>query len=238
MNNRDSSQPQFPEVIVVEASAGSGKTYALAKRYVQLLLNSTSTQAGIPLRIILAITFTNKATIEMKERILELLKKIALDCFASKEEEQDILGLMGPDRERAQKVAHQIMDEIIRHYNYFGVQTIDSFINALEWYPPASQAVFFQKTRRGKDHIRQLRRWIHEQVYRHHEVQLLQRFHPFQRIQSDTGNGVTSLEPHPLDWIRIFGKYLFEGQVCLRPPDKFVQRTVPISPYSFLIVFR
>src|SRR3989338_8228089 len=78
---------QFPEVRVVEASAGSGKTYALAKRYVQLLLIRPEHEEGgiSPLRSILAITFTNKAALEMKSRILDFLKKIALGTMPQAE---------------------------------------------------------------------------------------------------------------------------------------------------------
>jgi len=122
---------KFPEVVVVEASAGSGKTYALAKRYLQLLINPNFTSHHIPLRTILAITFTNKATVEMKERILELLKKIVLDSFTSQNQEREILDLLGVDKKSAQARAALVMDELIRHYNFFQVQTIDSFINAL-----------------------------------------------------------------------------------------------------------
>lgn len=59
----------------MEASAGSGKTYCLARRYVQLLLNPHVASEQILLRHILAITFTNKAAYAMKGRILEFLKK-------------------------------------------------------------------------------------------------------------------------------------------------------------------
>jgi ATP-dependent exoDNAse (exonuclease V) beta subunit len=125
------NQTKFPEVVVVEASAGSGKTFALAKRYLELLINPRLKLEDIPLRNILAITFTNKATIEMKERILELLKKISLDIFINAEEEKDILSALGVDKKFAQAKAKLIMDEFIRHYNSFQVQTIDSFINSL-----------------------------------------------------------------------------------------------------------
>lgn len=122
---------QFPEVIVVEASAGSGKTYALAKRYLRLLINPQLKPGQTPLKNILAITFTNKATVEMKERILELLKKIALDAFADKGEEKDILELLAMDVRSVRKRAAQVMDEVMKDYNSFHIQTIDSFINAL-----------------------------------------------------------------------------------------------------------
>src|SRR3989338_10198281 len=94
---------QFPEVRVVEASAGTGKTYALAKRYVQLLLmrpdrgegrsSNTLSPEGAKgylqhenvMRSILAITFTNKAALEMKSRILDFLKKIAMGTMPQAE---------------------------------------------------------------------------------------------------------------------------------------------------------
>ena len=121
----------FPEVCIKEASAGSGKTYALAKRYIQLLINLSLELQEIPLRSILAITFTNKAAIEMKKRILEFLKKIALDKFSSKEEKNDILSSFIGKEETVREKSHMVMDYLIRNYNFFQVQTIDSFINAL-----------------------------------------------------------------------------------------------------------
>lgn len=120
----------FPEVRVVEASAGSGKTYALARRYVQLLLNPALPPHQVPLRHILAITFTNKAAFEMKARILEFLRRTALDSLSAAEEE-NILKPIGMDRRRAAQKAFAIMEELIHNYNFFQVQTIDSFINAL-----------------------------------------------------------------------------------------------------------
>ena len=120
-----------PEVRIVEASAGSGKTYALAKRYVQLLINPSIVPEDVPLKSILAITFTNKATIEMKERIIDVLKKLALDGFSSKSEEADILSALGVSKDEASRRAHRVMEYIIRNYNYFQIKTIDSFINAV-----------------------------------------------------------------------------------------------------------
>ena len=52
---------------IMKASAGSGKTYSLARKYISILLKSSDRYAY---RHILAVTFTNKATDEMKSRIL------------------------------------------------------------------------------------------------------------------------------------------------------------------------
>ncbi|NOZ63486.1 MAG: UvrD-helicase domain-containing protein [Caldiserica bacterium] len=129
VNNK--TLPVFPEVCIKEASAGSGKTYALAKRYIQLLINLSLQSQEIPLRSILAITFTNKATTEMKGRILEFLKKIALDRFSDKEERNDLLSALRGREALVREKADMIMDYLIQNYNFFQVQTIDSFINAL-----------------------------------------------------------------------------------------------------------
>lgn len=58
-------------ITICRASAGTGKTYTLAAYYVGLLLS------GEDYRSILAITFTNKATAEMSERIIGYLHSIA-----------------------------------------------------------------------------------------------------------------------------------------------------------------
>ena len=62
---------------VISASAGSGKTYALVKDYLKIVLASDQ---FLPHKQIVAVTFTNKAVDEMKERIIE-----ALICFSNKE---------------------------------------------------------------------------------------------------------------------------------------------------------
>jgi len=131
MHNQDQRLSQFPQVLIVEASAGSGKTYALARRYIQLLMHAGSSAAEVPLHSILAITFTNKAALEMKERILELLKRIALDVFTHPQEKALLLGALHIDEASARQKAHLIMDALLRNYNFFQVQTIDSFINAI-----------------------------------------------------------------------------------------------------------
>ncbi len=115
---------------MVEASAGSGKTYALAKRYVQLLLNPALNHDHTSIRNILAITFTNKAAFEMKARILDFLKRIALQSLPP-DIVEDILAPIRLNPADAGHRAFCVMEELIHHYNFFQVQTIDSFINAL-----------------------------------------------------------------------------------------------------------
>ena len=65
---------------IMKASAGSGKTYRLARKYITLLLKSNDRYAY---RHILAVTFTNKATEEMKSRILKELHVLATKLLLS-----------------------------------------------------------------------------------------------------------------------------------------------------------
>lgn len=128
---KDTSASQFPQVSIVEASAGSGKTYCLARRYIQLLINPSLKDNEIPLDTILAITFTNKAALEMKERILDFLKRIAFDKFPDPAEKSAFFSSLGVSPEKASDKAYKIMDALLKNYNFFQVQTIDSFINAI-----------------------------------------------------------------------------------------------------------
>ncbi|MCF7870816.1 MAG: UvrD-helicase domain-containing protein [Candidatus Omnitrophica bacterium] len=128
--NKVSLQVKSPQIVIVEASAGSGKTYALAKRFLQLLINRFNPPAS-DLGTILAITFTNKAAYEMKERILEILKNIALDSFPTPDQKKDIIDSLGVDYNFARQKSYLLIEEVIRHYSFFGVKTIDSFINSL-----------------------------------------------------------------------------------------------------------
>ena len=70
----------FPHLTLLKASAGSGKTHALTQRFVQFILSEKISQNH--LRNILAVTFSNNAAKEMKQRILSWLKKA---CFRDPE---------------------------------------------------------------------------------------------------------------------------------------------------------
>ncbi len=66
---------RLPSVTVLKASAGSGKTFALTERYVQFLLSPRLPKNDIG--NLLAITFSNNASREMREKVLEWLKRLA-----------------------------------------------------------------------------------------------------------------------------------------------------------------
>ena len=112
--------------IVLEASAGSGKTHNLAKRYISLLLNFDSSKTKPPLNNILALTFTNKATVEMKERIIKYLKKISLQ-----QDVKDVLSAVNVPKSQIPKNAYMAVNNIIENFDHFNVRTIDSFINLI-----------------------------------------------------------------------------------------------------------
>lgn len=120
---------QNPQITAVEASAGSGKTYSLAKHYIKLLMQDYRTEGPNAFTGILAVTFTNKASYEMKQRILKMLKTSELDSFKDPEEKKELLSYWGVDLDAARKMSIAFLDAIMSNYTYFQVRTIDSFIN-------------------------------------------------------------------------------------------------------------
>jgi ATP-dependent helicase/nuclease subunit A len=120
------SDIQFPHVTILKASAGSGKTYSLAERFVQFLLSSKIPQNH--LRNILAITFSNNAAKEMKERILSWLKDL---YFKDPEKMEEISEIVSLKREHLAEKAGAKIDEILKNYTEFQVKTIDSFMTSI-----------------------------------------------------------------------------------------------------------
>jgi ATP-dependent helicase/nuclease subunit A len=117
---------QFPHFMILKASAGSGKTYMLTKRFVQFILSEKIHRNS--LRNILAVTFSNNAAKEMKERILQRLKAVCFDDLKSMDEMCSVLSL---DRERIKNKAAQLIEEILDNYSDFQVKTIDSFMTTV-----------------------------------------------------------------------------------------------------------
>ena len=115
---------KFPHALLISASAGSGKTYTLAQRYVQFLLSDKV--PGNNLQSILAVTFTNNAAKEMKVRILKWLKELALDKNCGKMDET--LKLVSLSRDEINFRAAALVDRVLTNYSDFHIQTIDSFL--------------------------------------------------------------------------------------------------------------
>lgn len=117
------------ELLVYKASAGSGKTFTLAVEYIKHLIQNPRAY-----RQILAVTFTNKATAEMKERILQQLYGIWLGDPASEpylnriREDLKAKKLSEPDIRHAAGTALQYM---LHDYSRFRVETIDSFFQSV-----------------------------------------------------------------------------------------------------------
>ncbi|MBQ6745773.1 MAG: UvrD-helicase domain-containing protein [Bacteroidaceae bacterium] len=119
------------ELLIYKASAGSGKTFTLAVEYIMHLIINPSAY-----RHILAVTFTNKATTEMKERILQQMWGIWQDDAASAPYLDALIKRLQETghsfstidiRQRAGDALHRILHD----YNRFQVTTIDSFFQTV-----------------------------------------------------------------------------------------------------------
>ncbi|NIM17990.1 MAG: UvrD-helicase domain-containing protein [Candidatus Aminicenantes bacterium] len=109
--------------MLYRSSAGSGKTYTLVKEYLKLVLENPESEI---FKHILAITFTNKAAGEMKDRILQALKNLAKgeDKILEK-----ILLAENPDLRHIDKLSSEVLTAMLHNYSDFAIMTIDSFIH-------------------------------------------------------------------------------------------------------------
>lgn len=112
---------------ICTASAGSGKTSQLAGIYVQLALRHPEA-----FKSILAVTFTNKATEEMKERIIHFLHQLSV----APESEVEVKFLLhqlknSGDQSRLQELSAIVLRNILHNYSHFSVSTIDSFFTKI-----------------------------------------------------------------------------------------------------------
>ena len=124
---------------VYKASAGSGKTYTLTYEYIKFLLGYKDPDTGIyHLRTnpkeehqsILAVTFTNKATEEMKRRIIKELALIAEMPSMGDEKSpylNDLLKLFRCEHQQLRETARIALFQLLFNYTFFNVSTIDSF---------------------------------------------------------------------------------------------------------------
>ncbi|MHA7128143.1 UvrD-helicase domain-containing protein [Algoriphagus namhaensis] len=108
--------------IIYKSSAGSGKTYTLTTEYLKLAL-----RAPHAFRQILAVTFTNKATQEMKERIIEELNRLRTEVRPSEKMDSELMRALEVEEEGLKLLAQQTLTAILHDYGRFAVSTIDSF---------------------------------------------------------------------------------------------------------------
>ncbi|MGE3063423.1 MAG: UvrD-helicase domain-containing protein [bacterium] len=132
-------QAPSPKYTLIKAAAGSGKTYRIAKEYIKYILSDPK-----QIKSILAITFTNKAASEMKERILNFLKGLSGNAqMLSEDAGRDIAPLreslmeeLNMREEDLKAKATEALDCILYSkkgggYSDFSVMTIDSFTNSM-----------------------------------------------------------------------------------------------------------
>lgn len=105
---------------IFKASAGSGKTYRLVLEYLMLVMKNPYL-----FRQILAVTFTNKATAEMKNRILEQLYNLARGYKSSYL--QELTQNLNLPEKQIRENAEEVLENILHEYQRFSVSTIDSF---------------------------------------------------------------------------------------------------------------
>lgn len=126
---------------IFSSSAGSGKTYHLTKEYLKLALHTPDPDYY---RSILAITFTNDAAAEMKERILGALRNFNDVNLPEKEKQKNEVLLESIaadlqqeypgeklDKEEIRRRAGKLFSQILYNYSDFSVSTIDSFVNKI-----------------------------------------------------------------------------------------------------------
>ena len=105
------------------SSAGSGKTYTLVQKYIELALPKNSLAPAF--QHIVALTFTNKATEEMRSRILDRLHQLA-----HKDPAANVADFPW-DPDEVQKKAKYTLQQILYDYSHFAVSTIDVFSQRL-----------------------------------------------------------------------------------------------------------
>ncbi|MCT4615854.1 MAG: UvrD-helicase domain-containing protein [Marinifilaceae bacterium] len=112
------------EIKIYRASAGSGKTYTLTQEYLKLLFLDINNYKHI-----LAVTFTNKATEEMKSRIIGELSKIA--NHDNSDHENILCEFCKLSKTELKARAKEALHLILHDYSRFSITTIDSFFQKL-----------------------------------------------------------------------------------------------------------
>lgn len=111
---------------VYKASAGSGKTFTLAVEFIKLLILNPRKYENI-----LAVTFTNKATEEMKHRIVSQLYGLSHSLKSSDSYLKKICSELDVTEDFVRQNAAIALHNLLHNYNQFRVQTIDAFFQSI-----------------------------------------------------------------------------------------------------------
>ncbi|MDX1316694.1 MAG: UvrD-helicase domain-containing protein, partial [Xanthomarina gelatinilytica] len=116
--------------LVYNASAGSGKTFTLVKAYLKIILKSPFYDT---FKNILAITFTNKAASEMKERIIDTLRVFSSENIL--EHPNDMFLMICEELNMSPQAIHnkskRLLNTIVYNYAAFDISTIDGFTHRI-----------------------------------------------------------------------------------------------------------
>lgn len=116
---------------VYRSSAGSGKTFTLVKEYLKIAL-ADENESPLKFRKILAITFTNKAAQEMKDRVIRALKELSAPAQTQISPlAQLLIAELGLDPFKLQQRAENLLRAILHNYSDFAISTIDSFTHRI-----------------------------------------------------------------------------------------------------------
>jgi ATP-dependent exoDNAse (exonuclease V) beta subunit len=113
---------------VYKSSAGSGKTYTLVREYIQLCLADENPQN---FKSILAITFTNKAAAEMKDRVFTALKKISSNDPSIEHLQSELVNNLSIEKPILQKRAKNVLTAMLHQYGSVSISTIDKFVHKI-----------------------------------------------------------------------------------------------------------
>ncbi|MDR1005241.1 MAG: UvrD-helicase domain-containing protein [Bacteroidales bacterium] len=111
--------------IIYAASAGSGKTFSLVTEYLWQIIRKPKAYKNI-----LCVTFTNKATLEMKQRIINVLASITQNAVSAQPYIESLVS-KGLNAETIQANAPTALNNILHDYSNFYVETIDSFFQRI-----------------------------------------------------------------------------------------------------------
>lgn len=206
---------------IYNASAGSGKTFALTREYLRMLLRDTQgvDDKRLPHSRILAVTFTKKSTAEMKERILRELYTLSTAPNQSdyiKDFCQD--ATLNLTQEQIQQRAQHLLVGILQDYTRFSVSTIDGFFQQVirTFARELGLSATYDLSLDGDEMIQQAVDDIFKRIRQEHsdDKELIEWMMDFIQKNIDDDH-----QWNPNSAIKSFAKQLLREQVILRMPE-------------------